>query len=210
MKKSLLLVIAVLLIAGVAYGAGTIVNSKHDMRGFITDETTTQVCVFCHVPHNASTVTAAPLWNHTDTAATFGLYASATLQGATSQPAGVSKACLSCHDGTIAVNSLLNQPMDGTRGTLVSLTSTSGAYLGTDLTNDHPVSITYRSDLDNGLRANSSATVPGPAYTAQLYGTASPYTVECASCHSVHDPTYTPFLRTTNNNSQLCTTCHLK
>ena len=208
MKKALLLVIAILLVAGAAYGAGTIVGSKHDIRGYVTGETTTQVCVFCHVPHNAATSWGGPLWNHANTASTFGLYTSATLQGATSQPSGVSRACLSCHDGTVAVNSLINAPKDGTVGTLISMTGT--ALLGTDLTNDHPVSITYRQDLDSGLRANTGATVPGPAFTAQLYGTASPYTVECASCHAVHDPTNTPFLRIANTNSQLCTTCHLK
>lgn len=208
MKKALLLVIAMLLVAGAAYGAGTIVGSKHDVRGYITGETTTQVCVFCHVPHNAATSWGGPLWNHANTASTFGLYQSATLNGTTSQPSGVSRACLSCHDGTVAVNSLINAPADGSVGTLISMTGT--ALLGTDLTNDHPVSITYRQDLDSGLRANTGATVPGPAFTAQLYGTVSPYTVECASCHAVHDPTNVPFLRIANNNSQLCTTCHLK
>lgn len=209
MKKALLLVIAILLVAGAAYGAGTIVGSKHDIRGAIADETTTQVCVFCHVPHNAATSWGGPLWNHTDTASTFGLYQSATLQGATSQPSGVSRACLSCHDGTVAINSLINAPKDGTAGTLTTMAA-GPARLGTDLTNDHPVSITYRQDLDSGLRANTGATVPGTAWTAQLYGTASPYTVECASCHAVHDPTNVPFLRIANTASQMCTTCHLK
>jgi len=205
MKKSLLLVIAMLLIAGVAFGA-TIVSSKHDMRSYVSGETTTQVCVFCHVPHNANT-SLGPLWNHTDTAATFGVYTSSTLNGAMGQPAGVSRACLSCHDGTVAVNSLIQAPKDGTAGTLISISG--AALLGTDLSNDHPVSITYRDDLDTGLRAKTTSTVAGPSWTAQLYGS-TPYTVECASCHAVHDPTVTPFLRIANTNSQMCTTCHLK
>lgn len=195
-----------LLVAGAAYGAGTIVGSDHDMRGYLTDETTTQVCVFCHVPHNAATSWGGPLWNHANTAATFKIYTSPTLDGATSQPSGVTRACLSCHDGTIAVNSLINAPKDGGVGTLTTMTGS--AVLGTDLSNDHPVSITYRPDLDSSLRLNVGATVPGPAWTAQLYGTASPYTVECASCHAVHDPTNSPFLRIANTTSQMCTTCH--
>jgi len=208
MKKALLLVIAILLVAGAAYGAG-IVGSKHDIRGYVTGETTTQVCVFCHVPHNAATSWGGPFWNRANTAATFKIYTSPTLDGATSQPSGVSRACLSCHDGTVAVNSLINAPKDGTAGTLTSMAA-GPALLGTDLSNDHPVTITYRPDLDKSLRLNVGATVPGPVWTAQLYGTASPYTVECASCHAVHDPTNTPFLRIANTTSQLCTTCHVK
>jgi predicted CXXCH cytochrome family protein len=207
MKKYLVLVVAMLLVASVAYAG--IVGSKHDMRSYVSGEGTTQVCVFCHVPHNAVTTSTAPLWNHTDTStASFGVYTSATISGATSQPAGVSRACLSCHDGTVAVNSLVQAPSDGNAGTLRTLTGT--ALVGTDLSNDHPVSITYRNDLDSGLRAPTGTTVVNGAVTAQLYGTASPYTVECASCHLVHDPTNTPFLRVANTNSQLCTACHLK
>jgi predicted CXXCH cytochrome family protein len=206
MKKYLVLVVAMLLVASVAY-AGTIVGSKHDMRGYVSGEGTTQVCVFCHVPHNGNTTTGGPLWNHTDTGSTFGVYTSATLNGTTSQPAGISRACLSCHDGTVAVNSLLTAPKDGSAGTLISISG--AALLGTDLSNDHPVSITYRDDQDSGLRAKTSSQVVGPSWTAQLFGS-TPYTVECASCHAVHDPTVTPFLRVANTNSQMCTTCHLK
>jgi len=33
--------------------------------------------------------------------------------------------------------------------------------------------------------------------------------VQCGSCHNVHNNTNTPFLRISNVNSALCTTCHL-
>src|SRR5512139_3149402 len=105
MKKVLLLTVAMVLIAGMAYGA-TIVGTPHDIRG-ATGGATTEVCIFCHTPHGASTALPVVLWNHASTAvANYGLYQSATLKGTVSQPAGVSKACLSCHDGTVAVNTL--------------------------------------------------------------------------------------------------------
>jgi predicted CXXCH cytochrome family protein len=34
--------------------------------------------------------------------------------------------------------------------------------------------------------------------------------VECPTCHAVHDPTNTPFLRTANGGSTLCLKCHDK
>ena len=34
--------------------------------------------------------------------------------------------------------------------------------------------------------------------------------MQCSSCHSTHDPTNTPFLRTSNVGSALCLTCHIK
>ncbi|NTU41693.1 MAG: cytochrome c3 family protein [Nitrospirales bacterium] len=219
MKKVVIAAVATLLVAGTAF-ATTIVNSKHDMRGSqgrVGNATSTQVCVYCHAPHGGST--EAPLWNHSMSTATYQLYASSTIQGSASQPSGVSKACLSCHDGTVAVNSVAVMPRDGNLGSAAKSpftnlkldTANDGTiYLGTDLRNDHPVSITYRQDLDNTLRANTNAAVVNGAITLPLFGTATPYTVECGSCHNVHDPANTPFLRAANSNSQLCLTCHLK
>jgi predicted CXXCH cytochrome family protein len=35
-------------------------------------------------------------------------------------------------------------------------------------------------------------------------------TMQCATCHNVHDNTNVPFLRINNAASALCTTCHIK
>ena len=51
---------------------GSIVGSKHDFSGVAAYGSNTQVCVFCHAPHNS--VVASQLWNHAPTAATFTLY----------------------------------------------------------------------------------------------------------------------------------------
>lgn len=221
MKKILLLTVAMVLVASSAF-AWTIVGSRHDLSS--SGVASGQVCVFCHTPHNANT-SAGPLWSHSSSTATFSIYSSTTLNGAITQPAGISKACMGCHDGTVGVGVISNGRTNGSFATTghngaidraagIAILSTSGAYIGTDLRNDHPVSITYvpGSGLgqDPELRTNTGALVVGPALSAQLFGSASPYTVECASCHDVHNNTNVPFLVTSNINSQICTTCHLK
>src|SRR5512139_3263798 len=69
-----------------------------------------QICQPCHTPHNAdSTAQGAPLWNHEVTTASFQPYASPTLDASVGQPSGVTKLCLSCHDGTVAIDSFAGQ-----------------------------------------------------------------------------------------------------
>ena len=215
MKKILILLVAMVLVAGSAYGV-TVVGSSHDMRGFITDETSTQVCVYCHTPHQAVGANAQdPLWNHTVTAtAPFGIYVSDTIDsiditeigGAAAGAQSVSVLCMGCHDGTVAVNSLYKEPLVGNSGSPTSILNTNSAYLGTSLVDDHPVNFTY-TDLgvvaaDGGLNLVAAIEAAG----IQLFAT----TVQCASCHDVHDSALDPFLRVSNTDSGLCTTCHNK
>ena len=72
---------------------------------------TQETCVFCHTVHNANT-SAGKLWNHeVDTGQSYQMYWSNTLDMNQSiNPHQGSLVCLSCHDGTIAVNSLNNLP----------------------------------------------------------------------------------------------------
>lgn len=76
-----------------------------------------EVCVYCHTPHGAQN-SNAPLWNRTlPTTGNYTPYSSTTIDtngGVIPQPDGVSLACLSCHDGTIAVDSIINAPGSGT------------------------------------------------------------------------------------------------
>lgn len=178
-----------------------IAGTKHDLstKGWGSD----QVCIFCHTPHNGTTGLSAPLWNHALSAvSSYQIYdssVSSTLNAVTGQPSGISKLCLSCHDGTVALDSF---------GTRVGTSFISGlANLGTDLRQDHPISFTYNATLattDGALVTPSSATevVAGvPLFNAKL---------ECASCHNVHNNTHSPFLRTSNAGSALCLKCHVK
>lgn len=74
-----------------------------------------EVCVFCHTPHGGTVVGggAAPLWNRAVNTAGYTPYAGPNMDNLPGQPVGVSLACLSCHDGTIAVDSLINLPGSG-------------------------------------------------------------------------------------------------
>ncbi len=198
-----MLIMMVAVLAGLALVASTqaasIVGSKHDLTKQSWYSGDGQVCVFCHAPHGASN-TLAPLWNHGTTTATFTMYSSPTFQGViAAQPSGNSKACLSCHDGTVA--------LDTYGGATGSHIVAGSANVGTDLTNDHPVSFTYDAALataDGGLVTPASAAlvVTGvPLFYGKL---------ECASCHAVHDPQYGMFLRASNAASALCLKCHSK
>jgi hypothetical protein len=81
---------------------------------------TTEICVFCHTPHGANSIAAghAPLWNRLlPEDSSYEIYDSPSFdtQDFTGNrwPKGVSLACLSCHDGSIALDSLINGPGSG-------------------------------------------------------------------------------------------------
>jgi predicted CXXCH cytochrome family protein len=182
--------------------SATIVGSPHDFSSIAGFGSNGQVCVFCHTPHNAPAAAdqVVPLWNHTTTTATFTLYTSATLTAAPGQPDSNSKACLSCHDGTVAIDAF-----GGRTGTQVI---SGSRLLATDLSNDHPISFTYDAALataDGGLVTPASAAQVSagiPLFNGKL---------QCASCHQVHDnSTYQPFLRDSRVGSAICLRCHTK
>jgi len=72
-----------------------------------------EVCVYCHTPHGANRQVRAPLWNRTVRDNTYTMQDSARRQGDALQPGVASLACLSCHDGTVAVDSIINMPGAG-------------------------------------------------------------------------------------------------
>jgi len=220
----LLVVLAVVASAGIAGAVEDIRNTKHNLSstsgntlratsGPSGDATALEVCVFCHTPHFAST-TAQPLWNRTGGSASFTMYnstfSSTINMTVATNPQGVSAACLSCHDGATALNSLINEPGSGLdTGTYTftapgNLSASTNANIGTDLTNDHPISITYSVAADSAF--NAAATV---RTTLPLYG-ASADQVECGTCHNPHEKTNPTFLRISNAGSNLCFTCHIK
>ena len=185
--------------------------TKHDLSNSAATLGITnynQICVYCHTPHKGQT--AAPLWNRSFGAGAYTMYNatnSATMDmtvGAT--PGPVSKACLSCHDGTIGLDVITNVPKEtytvvGTG--LIKIPAAS--LLTTDLTNDHPIAVTYDKSKDAAFNAISS----GKVGVLPLYGALKDQ-VECGTCHNVHNNTKVPFLRMANTNSALCLTCHIK
>ncbi|WP_411565021.1 cytochrome c3 family protein [Rubrivivax sp. A210] len=75
-----------------------------------------EVCVYCHTPHGANRTVTAPLWNRTmktNTYQTYDLLGTSTLTQPVTQPGVSSLTCLSCHDGTTAVDSIINMPGAG-------------------------------------------------------------------------------------------------
>jgi predicted CXXCH cytochrome family protein len=199
MKKIIIISVAVLAgvsLAGLSQAAGTIVGSKHDLKAISGGE----ICIVCHTPHNADiTTTDAPLWNHTlTTVSNYTLYASPTLNATTTiaQPTGVSKLCLSCHDGTVAP--------DAFTGHAGTTTIAVAGNLGTNLKKSHPVSFTYSDAM---ATADGELALPSTLPTGWVNGDK----FECSSCHDVHNKTGFPaMLLKDNTASALCLTCHTK
>jgi len=102
---------------------GGIINTRHNMTQDVSGISSAlmdsqrnnygAVCVYCHTPHGASTVVQAPLWNRTASSATYTTYDSlgtSTLTQPVTAPGPNSLTCLSCHDGTLGVDSVINMP----------------------------------------------------------------------------------------------------
>lgn len=158
------------------------------------------LCVFCHTPHNANPTRA--LWNRELPGTTYTLYQSSTLEATLNQPNGNSRLCLSCHDGILALGNL-RVPPKGSHFTLGPLTGK--AALGTDLSDDHPISFVYDSAL--ALRRGQLADPTTLPQTIRLDSTKQ---LQCTTCHNPHEDRHPKFLRLDNRFGALCTTCHRK
>lgn len=203
--KNILKAACVLLVLGWTSSAQAqtgISGSVHDFSaaGWNSDG---EICEVCHVPHNAdATVADAPLWNHEVTASSYTEYSSPSLDATVVDPTGSSLLCLSCHDGTVALDNFGG----ATGGT--NLVSTA---MGTDLSGDHPVSFTYDSAL-----ATTDGGLADPGDPSGLGGTIADDLLiggklECASCHDVHRAyANASLLKISNDASGLCLTCHTK
>src|SRR3972149_6274604 len=165
-------------------------NTKHNLssihpsgleRAIYTGQTT-ELCIFCHTPHGANAESVAtinaPLWNRNLSTAHYILYDQVwstsfeayEIKPKPNAPTGYSRLCLSCHDGTIALGTVVNPPGSGTGiydpslgmlmtyptgeapagkyGTMPAgsgVTTGNTRVIGTNLQNDHPVSFVYDS-----------------------------------------------------------------
>ncbi len=216
----------------------TLHNLSSSGPGTVKAAGESEICVFCHTPHGADT-SQTPLWNKTLAAKTYTVYTSNSLDAETiknaslDQPMGSSKLCLSCHDGAMALGSVrvlrgVNNPatigvantgaggiMPPGSGTTTGYTRNIGAgslgqTTGFDLTNDHPISVTYDSGLSNRdgeLRApnasqqstilvNSTNPLFGkraagqsanrPVLPLEPTGASGAGQVQCTTCHDPH------------------------
>ena len=195
--------IACLCVAFAGFAVGGIEGSEHDFSGEGWN-TEGELCQPCHTPHNAGAAdVAAPLWNHEITDATFTLYSSPTLKGTVEQPRSVSKACLSCHDGTVA--------LDSYGGKIGSEFVGGDAMLGTDLSDDHPVSIKWEHLSDGFKSPCANCHTFSPLNVISELPFYDGY-IECATCHDAHAGTGVSdkLLRKPSAGSQICFHCHAK
>lgn len=205
--RSVLLCLAVFLLHGGGPAFAGIVASKHNLSvsgpGSVKAASETAICVFCHISHNAAP--DAPLWNRRTSAGSYTPYASSTAKAAAGQPDGASLVCLSCHDGTIALGELLSRDAPASMAGGTTTMPSGTANLGTDLSDDHPVSIRYDS-----LLASTRGELADPATLTGKVRLDAGGRVQCTSCHDPHDDSNGKFLVMPNTGSALCATCHRK
>jgi hypothetical protein len=213
MKKVLLLLLAMSLVLGIATVMAGVNNpgvkdTPHDVR-VITGQDGLEPCAMCHTPHSGTG--DYPLWNRDQGAQTYDLYASPSFDMYSgNQPQSPSALCLVCHNGVFS--SLVNYPGPGSHSGEeydYEMNPTFWAMLGTNLTNDHPISFTYDPSMDStqdnngfpdvvacntGTRtrwwvpSQSPSTGHPTGITYPLYGNDNGgHQFECATCHAVHD-----------------------
>ncbi|MCF8222563.1 MAG: hypothetical protein K9J25_05400 [Bacteroidales bacterium] len=198
------LIICILFCNSSVLHAQSVVNTVHNLSasgpGSIRASSESEICVFCHTPHNSNP--DSPLWNRDDPGVIYDLYQSSTIEAIPGQPDGSSLLCLSCHDGTIAPGDVLNRTtlIDFAGG--VTYLPPGSSNLTSDLSDDHPVSFDFNSALasaDGQLKDPSSLTYPVGLENGKL---------QCTSCHDPHKNIYSDFLVLSPQYSELCISCH--
>lgn len=227
-------------LAGTALFGG-IADTKHNFsvtgRGAIKAVSEQEVCVFCHIPHNSRPL--SPLWNRNMPLVNYTMYNSDYLKRMNyptpkslgtnyGEPGTLSRQCLSCHDGAVAVGSvyMVRGTLMGNNKIEVSGADASGkmlqsqiGYIGNDLTNHHPVGIEYdhtkTKQFGIGVREMELKPYVAGASAIKLYTYNGKNYVECATCHDAHTDAK-KFLRNSGGGSHganvygTCTSCHQK
>ena len=208
-------------------------------------------CIYCHVPAHAAesgtvdteALGGIPGWNrykpslkgytlYGEEMTSDGYYRNVSawnFDSKVQQLNPISLLCLSCHDGSLALDQIVFKPKTwkpeedfslhmrmNTDGDLTSCARChngevahdgSVKYLSQDLSNDHPVSIMYmglvRPDIDFGFWQPDLGK-EGFSEGVKLFDGF----VECATCHDVHDPSKELLLRV--DAKRICLTCHAK
>jgi predicted CXXCH cytochrome family protein len=197
-----LLMLAVLLPAAAA-GPG-LRQSRHNLSlgnpGRLLGTSESEMCKFCHTPHGSAGEKA--LWNHSLSTAAYIPYSSTTMKAMVGQPTGDSKLCLSCHDGTVALGMLQRRGPKALAQASSTPMTPGRAVLGTDLSDDHPVSFTFDAALAAGSQLKDPSSLDD---RVRLDGKRQ---VQCTSCHDPHSNQYGKFLVQDNYGSALCLKCH--
>jgi predicted CXXCH cytochrome family protein len=188
---------------------GQITNSAHDFSSYAWSQG--EICKPCHIPHNAAPASVShALWNHALTNATYIMNGGGT-GTATADLDTTSRLCMSCHDGTVALDSF---------GGMTGNNFIPGsANIGTDLSNDHPIGsvAVYPTGTSTSYNPqNASHQVVSTWGTLRLRswvnpGGATEYVVGCRTCHDPHNRgNFGHMMQFSNQASRLCLTCHIK
>lgn len=192
-----------------------------------------RICIYCHAPHFTLTTAQAtakgiayyPLWNHAlSTITNYTPYSNGTeipgniahqLNATLGQPGSISKLCLSCHDGSVAIGAYGYVPSSSIGSTNVKA---SGRILiggGTgNLQNHHPIGFDYAPVVlaDNEINPTSAVLLGNNPNALTIGDLLYGGKVECGSCHDVHNTKNTgkKFLWVEDTASNLCLSCHKK
>lgn len=221
-KAAIVLAVGIALAAGLLWAKApksAIVNSAHDLRATYQAAPFT-VCSFCHVAHKAGSAPTGPgplLWNHTlSSVASYGVYQSDSFNALQTDISDlgaqmtVSNLCLSCHDGTVAVNSFY-EPVLGANFQPIPTGTTFMPNDTTirDLTKQHPVNFTYSATVAQKagmLVPNSISSVDAAGEIPLFNGK-----MQCVTCHDPHNGKSGIFEQNfpTQTSGAFCTYCHL-
>ena len=183
----------------------SIIHSPHNLSasgpGAIRASSEQEICIFCHTPHNAAPM--QPLWNRNVPVNAYTVYSSNSLVAVPGQPTGSSKLCLSCHDGTIALGGVLSRQQGIAMVGGITTLPPGATNLGTDLSDDHPISFRYDATL-----ATRKTSLKPPGNLPRQIKLDHNSELQCTSCHDAHNDQYGKFLVMDNSQSQLCNSCH--
>ena len=183
----------------------SVLNSKHNLSasgpGSVRALTESEVCVFCHAPHN--TDPATPLWNRHNPTTYYRIYQSSTTDARIDQPGGASKMCLSCHDGSIALGLVKNRPATHPIAMNQTFMPSGTSNLTNDLSDDHPIGFRYDRQL-----SNRDHQIRSPDLISKNVKLGPRGQLECTACHDPHNNELGDFLRITQREGALCNTCH--
>jgi hypothetical protein len=197
--------------------SATVHNLSISGPGEVKSVTESEVCKFCHVPHNA--MPSTPLWGHAISTVRYqvpSIRAESGERRAAPQPDGSSKLCLSCHDGTVALGEIVGKTRPVEFQGSGRLRPGQRGFLGTDLSGSHPVSIVMpkgggqqpASDTDMGLKP-SAAVRADPNIKLDASGK-----IQCTTCHDPHSDAYyvegeVPRFWVKPSVDEVCITCHV-
>jgi predicted CXXCH cytochrome family protein len=242
-KLTMLLALGAMMALMPSVGKASIIGSAHDFSintnwwingtaNWVVKYGSTNVCGECHTIHHAQNSANGPLFIHSPSAnVSFNTYDqgnSPTYSGGVVKLGPGSLACLSCHDGSTAINSTTDSTgAIGTNGTAQVFITASyivtqgangaagvpGAVGNNDLTHMHPIGFSYNTALaaDSSVQPTSNPfNAPGSPTVGSVLKNGQ---VECSTCHDIHRTiggSASSGIMTVASGQALCLGCHNK